>query len=120
MENPGKTELKRIRNCIKDYEYDENSLERGEFDYYKFNLNKRPDFSKDDIIKVTIEFSTGFDDKHTYEKDDYNNVIDNEKNKKKADQFIKKLKTDTSTKKGGQKKKQRKTRKTRKTRKNKQ
>jgi hypothetical protein len=113
MENPGETELKRIIKCMKDYEYDETSLERGEFDYYKFNLTNRPDGSNDHTIKVTIEFSTDFD-KNKYEKDDNNNVIDNEKNKKKADQFIKKLKTDTSTKKGGQKKKQRKTKKNKK------
>jgi hypothetical protein len=111
MVNPGKKELKRILKCMNVNNSDDTSLERGEFDYYKFNLTKRPDGSNDHTIKVTIEFSTVFDDKHTYEKDDDNNVIDNDENKDKADNFIKKLKTDTSTKKGGQKKKQRKTRK---------
>jgi len=115
MANPGKRELQRIRNCMIDYEYDETSLEQGEFDGdYKFKLTNRPDFGKDDIIKVTIEFSTGFDDEHTYKKNADGNVIDNDKNRKKAHQFIENLITHNLTKKGGQKKKQRKTRKNKK------
>jgi hypothetical protein len=118
MENPGKEELKRIINCMKDYEYDENSLEPGKIDgSYIFNLHKRVDYSSDDTIKVTIEFSTVFDDENTYEKDDYENFLYNDENNDKAHQFIKKLTTHNLTKKGGQKKKQRK--KQRKTRKNK-
>jgi outer membrane cobalamin receptor len=117
MENSGKIELKRILTCMKDYEYDETSLEPGDFDgSYKFNLTTRPDYSSDETIKVTIEFSTAFDDENTYEKDD-ENFLYNDENNYNAHDFINKLITHNSTKKGGQKKKQKK--KQRKTRKNK-
>jgi hypothetical protein len=117
MENSGKIELKRILTCMKDYEYDETSLERGDFDgSYKFNLTTRPDYSSDETIKVTIEFSTAFDDENTYEKDD-EKFLYNDENNYNAHDFINKLITHNSTKKGGQKKKQKK--KQRKTRKNK-
>jgi len=103
MENSGKIELKRIINCMKDYEYDENSLEPGKFDgSYIFNLNKRVDYSRDETIKVTIEFSTVFDDENTYEEDDYN-FLYNVENNEKAHNFINKLMNDDLTKKGGQK-----------------
>ena len=118
MENSGKIELKRIINCMKDYEYDDNSLKPGKFDgSYIFNLHKRVDYSRDDTIKVTIEFSTVFDDENTYEKNAYENFLYNDENNNKAHDFINKLINDDLTKKGGQKKKQRK--KQRKTRKNK-
>ena len=115
MENPGKKELKRILKCMKDYEYDETSLEQGEFDgYYKFNLIKRLDGSNDHTIKVTIDFPTVIDT-HTYKKNVKDELLyDDVENSDRAHQFIKKLKTDTSTKKGGQKKKQRKTKKNKK------
>ena len=114
MENSGKIELKRIINCMKEYEYDENSLEPGKFDgSYIFNLHKRVDYSRDDTIKVTIEFSTGFDDENTYEKDASENFLYNDENNNKAHDFINKLINDL-TKKGGQKKKQRKTKKNKK------
>ncbi len=115
MEHPGKIELKRILNCMKDYEYDENSLEPGKFDgSYILNLQKRVDYSSDETIKVTIEFSTVFDDKNRYKKDAYENFLYNDKNNKKANIFINKLMNDDSPKKGGQKKKQGKTRKNKK------
>jgi hypothetical protein len=120
MENPGKIELKRILNCMKDYEYDD-SLEQGEFDgYYKFNLTKRLDYISDDTIKVTIDFPTVIDT-HTYKKNAdgvflYNDV----KNSDRARKFINKLMKDDSTKTGGQKKKQRKTKKDKKRNKEKQ
>ena len=118
MENPGKIELKRILNCMKDYEYN-NSLEEGEFDgCYKFNLIKRLDDSSDDTIKVTIDFPTVIDDdKPNYKKDTTNeNFIYNRENSAKAGKFINKLMKDVSvsTKRGGQKKKQRKTKKNKK------
>jgi hypothetical protein len=120
MANSGKIELQRIRNCMKDYVYDETSLEQGEFvGDYKFTLINRLDGSNDDTIKVTIDFPTVLDDENTYEKDADGDVIYNDENNDKAHQFIKNLIPHNSTKKGGQKKKQRKTRKTRKTRKNK-
>ena len=112
MENPGKIELKRILNCMKDYEYDD-SLEPCEIDgSYRFNLHKRVDYSNDDTIKVTIEFSTGFDNENTYKKDGNGNFLYNDKNNKKARDFIHKLIASTKT--GGQKKKQRKTKKNKK------
>jgi ABC-type phosphate transport system ATPase subunit len=104
MEHPGKIELKRILNCMKDYEYDD-SLEPGKFDgSYILNLQKRVDYSSDETIKVTIEFSTVFDDKNTYKKDAYENFLYNDKNNKKAYKFINKLMKDDSPKKGGQRK----------------
>ena len=104
MENSGKIELKRIINCMKDYEYDDNSLEPGKFDgSYIFNLTKRVDYSSDETIKVTIEFSTVFDDENTYEKDAYENFLYNDENNEKAYNFINKLMKDDLTKKGGQK-----------------
>jgi len=121
MENPGKTELKRILKCMKDYEYDETYLEPGEFDTdYKFKLIKRMQDinSNDHTIRVTIDFPTVIDDENTYTNDDDGN-FNNIKNNNKEHQFIKNLITHNLTKKGGKKKKQRKTRKTRKTRKNK-
>jgi hypothetical protein len=112
MNDSGKIELKRILNCMKDYEYDD-SLERGEFDgYYKFNLTKRVDPSNDHTIKVTIEFSTGFDNENTYKKKANGDFLyKNDDNSKRAREFINKLMKDDSPKKGGQKKKQRKTKK---------
>jgi len=121
MENSGKIELKRILNCMKDYEYDD-SLEPGKFDgSYIFNLNKRVDFSSDETIKVTIEFSTNFDDENTYEKDDDDYFIYNIDNNEKAHNFINKLMKDDLTKKGGQKRRTKKRNKKKqiKTRKNK-
>ena len=121
MENSGKIELKRIINCMKDYEYDENSLEPSKFDgSYIFNLHKRVDYSRDDTIKVTIEFSTVFDDENTYETDDYN-FLYNVENNEKAHNFINKSMKDDLTKKGGQKRetKKRNKKKQIKTRKNK-
>ena len=111
MENPGKTELKRIIKCMKDYEYDETYLDPGElYGDYKFRLIKRLD--NDDAIKVTIDFPPVIDTKHTYTKDDNGNFLyDDVENSGRAHQFIKKLIPHNSTKKGGQKKKQRKTRK---------
>jgi hypothetical protein len=121
MENSGKIELKRIINCMKDYEYDD-SLEPGKIDgSYIFNLNKRVDYSRDETIKVTIEFSTVFDDENTYETDDYN-FLYNVENNEKAHNFINKLMKDDLTKKGGQKRRRTKKRnkmKQMKTRKNK-
>jgi len=122
MENSGKIELKRILNCMKDYEYDENSLEPGKFDgSYIFNLIKRVDYSSDETIKITIEFSTNFDDENTYEKDDDENFLYNFENNEKANNFINKLMKDDLTKKGGQKRrtKKKKQKKQIKTRKNK-
>ena len=112
-ENPGKTgktELKRIIKCMKDYEYDETYLEPGESDGdYKFRLIKR--LHEDHTIKVTIDFPTAID-KHTYTKDDNGNFLyEDINNSSRAHQFIKKLIPHNSIKKGGQKKKQRKTRK---------
>ena len=114
MENPGKIELKRILNCMEDYEYDD-SLEQGEFDgYYKFNLTKRLDGISDDTIKVTIDFPTVIDT-HTYKKNADGNFLYNDvKNSDRARKFINKLMKDDSTKTGGQKKKQRKTKKNKK------
>ena len=95
MEHAGKIELKRILNCMKDYEYDDHSLEKGNFDgSYILNLQKRVDYSSDETIKVTIEFSTVFDDKNIYEKDSYENFLYNEKNKLKACKFIDKMMKD--------------------------
>ena len=115
MDHSGKIELKRILNCMKDYEYDD-SLEPGEIDgSYRFNLHKRVDYSTDDTIKVTIEFSTGFDDEHRYKKNAYGDFLYNDvKNSDRARKFINKLMKDDSTKTGGQKKKQRKTQKNKK------
>ena len=111
MENPGKEELKRIINCMKDYEYDENSLEPGDFDSdYKFRLIKR--LHDDNTIKVTIDFPTVIDNENTYENDD-NGDFYNVENNDKAREFIENLKINNSTKKGGQKRKQRKTKKRR-------
>ena len=109
-ENPGKTELKRIIKCMKDYEYDETYLEPGEsVGDYKFRLIKR--LHEDHTIKVTIDFPTAID-KHTYTKDDNGNFLyEDINNSSRAHQFIKNLIPHNSTKKGGQKKKQRKTRK---------
>jgi len=109
MENPGKIELKRILNCMKDYEYDD-SLEQGEFyGYYKFNLTKR--LHEDHTIKVTIDFPTGIDG-YTYKKNALGNFLyDDVKNSSRARTFIHELMKDDSTKTGGQKKKQRKTKK---------
>jgi hypothetical protein len=121
MENPGKTELKRILQCMKDYEYVETYLEPGEFDTdYKFKLIKRMQDinSNDHTIRVTIDFPTVIDNENTYTNDDDGEFY-NVENNDKAHQFIKNLITHNLTKKGGKKKKQRKTRKTRKTRKNK-
>jgi hypothetical protein len=115
-ENEGKKELMKILNCMKDYEYDDiYDLQRGDFDDFNFRLTKLLGDS-DHTIKVTIEFSTNFDDNptHTYKKDRNNNVIDNDKNKATAREFIQSLRTHNSTKKGGQKRKQRKTRKNKK------
>jgi hypothetical protein len=110
MENTGKIELKRILNCMKDYEYDD-SLEQGEFyGYYKFNLTKR--LHEDHTIKVTIDFPTGIDTTYTYKKKvngDF--AYDDVKNSSRARTFIHELMKDDSTKTGGQKKKQRKTKK---------
>lgn len=104
MENPGKQELKRIIKCMKDYEYDDTSLEQGVFDGdYKFKLIKRVDYSSDETIKVTIEFSTVFDDENTYEKNDNDIFLYNINNNDKANNFINKLRQDALTKKGGQK-----------------
>ena len=121
MENSGKIELKRIINCMKDYEYDDNSLKQGEFDgSYIFNLHKRVDYSSDDTIKVTIEFSTDFDNENTYEKDAYENFLYSDENNEKAHDFINKLINDDLTKKGGQKRRTKKRNKKKiKTRKNK-
>jgi len=95
MEHSGKIELKRILNCMKDYEYDDHSLEPGNFDgSYILNLQKRVDYSSDETIKVTIEFFTVFDDKNIYEKDSYENFLYNEKNKLKARKFIDKMMKD--------------------------
>ena len=108
MANPGTEELQRIIKCMKDYEYDETFLEPGDIDGdYKFRLIKRVDYISDDTIKVTIDFSTGFDDDNTYEKDDDGEFY-NVENNDKAHQFIKKLINDDLTKKGGQRKKQKK------------
>jgi hypothetical protein len=116
MENSGKIELKRIINCFKDYEYDDNSLKQGEFDgYYIFNVFKRVDYSRDDTIKVTIEFSTDFDNENTYDKDENDNFLYNDENNEKAHNFINKLMKDDLTKKGGQKRKTKKRNKRRKT-----
>jgi hypothetical protein len=104
MEKSGQIELNRIINCMKDYEYDDNSLKQGEFDgSYIFNLNKRLDYSRDDTIKVTIDFSTDFDNENKYEKDDNDNFLYNDENNEKAHNFINKLMKDDLTKKGGQK-----------------
>ena len=120
MDNSGKIELKRIINCMKDYEYDDNSLKQGEFDgYYIFNLIKRVDYSRDDTIKVTIEFSTEFDNENTYDKDENDNFLYNDENNEKAHNFINKLMKEDLTKKGGQKKKTKKRNKKRKTNKHK-
>jgi hypothetical protein len=103
MENSGKIELKRIINCMKDYEYDD-SLEPGNFDgSYIFNLHKRVDYSRDETIKVTIEFSTVFDDENTYEKDDNDNFLYNDENNEKTHNFINKMMKDDLVKKGGHK-----------------
>lgn len=121
MEHSGKIELKRILNCMKDYEYDD-SLEPGKIDgSYIFNLNKRLDYSRDDTIKVTIDFSTDFDNENKYEKDDNDNFLYNDENNEKAHNFINKLMKDDLTKKGGQKRetKKRNKKKQIKTRKNK-
>ena len=116
-EKEGKKELMKILNCMKDYEYDDKyDLQEGDFDDYNFRLTKLLGNS-DHTIKVTIEFSTVFDfeNKNKYKKDDLqNNVIRNDPgNKEKARQFIQSLITHNSTKKGGQKRKQRKTKKRR-------
>ena len=117
MANSGKIELQRIRNCMKDYVYDETSLEQGEFvGDYKFTLINRLDGSNDDTIKVTIDFPTVLDDENTYEKDASENFLYNDENNNKAHDFINKLINDL-TKKGGQKKKQRKTKKNKKNKK---
>ena len=95
---------------MKDYEYDDKyDLEQGEFDgSYKFKLIKRVDLSSDETIRVTIDFSTVFDDKTTYKKDYYENLVYNNENAVKARKFIKKLMTDDLPKTGGQKKRTRK------------
>ena len=112
MANPGKIELKRILNCMKDYEYN-NSLEEGEFDgCYKFNLIKRLDDSSDHTIKVTIDFPTVIDT-HTYKKNADGDFLYNDvKNSDRARKFINKLMKDISTKTGRQKKHKEKTKKT--------
>ena len=119
MENLGKIELKRILNCMKDYEYDD-SLEQGEFDgYYKFNLTKRLDGISDDTIKVTIDFPTVIDT-HTYKKNADGDFLYNDvKNSDRARKFINKLMKDISTKTGGQKKHKEKQKKTKETQRNK-
>jgi hypothetical protein len=106
MENLGKIELKRILTCMKDYEYDDiYDLEPGEYDgSYTLKLKKRVDFSSDETITVTIDFSTVFDDKTTYIKDDYENLVYNNENAAKARKFINKLMKDDLTTRGGQKK----------------
>jgi len=113
MATSGKTE-----NSMIGYDYD---LEKGDFDGdYIFTLTKRVDFTSDDTIKVTIEFPTVID-KNEYEKKANGDFLYNDGNRQKALQFIKdrarqfieKL-IHNSTKKGGQKKKQRKTKKNRK------
>ncbi len=123
-ENPGKTELKRIIKCMKDYEYDDSLEQSEEFDgYYKFNLIKR--LHEDHTIKVTIDFPTVIDTPHTYKKKANGNFsYDDVENSSRARTFINELMKDDSTNTGGQKKKQRKTKKNkkkqRKTKKNKE
>ena len=96
MATSGKTE-----NSMIGYDYD---LEKGDFDGdYIFTLTKRVDFTSDDTIKVTIEFSTVFDDENTYEKNDNDIFLYNINNNDKANNFINKLRQDALTKKGGQK-----------------
>jgi hypothetical protein len=116
MAKSGKTE-----NSMIGYDYD---LEKGDFDGdYKFTLTKRIDFSNDNTIKLTIEFPTVIDDGgDKYTKNANGDLLYNAENRKKAlefikdraHQFIEKLITHNSTKKGGQKRKQRKTKKNRK------
>ena len=117
MENPGTEELKRILNCMTDYEYDETYLEPGDIDGdYKFRLIKR--LHEDDTIKVTIDFPTVIDNKYTYTKNGNGYFLyDDVENSSRAHKFIKKLITHNLTKKGGKKKKQRKTKKTKKNKK---
>ena len=117
-----KSGSKRIENSMIGYEYD---LDQGDFDGdYKFTLTKRVDFTSDHTIKVTIEFPTVIDKKNKYDKKADGDLLYNDENRKKAYdfindrayQFIEKL-IHNSTKKGGQKKKQRKTKKNRKNKK---
>ncbi len=119
MAKSGKTKSKEIKNAMIGYEYD---LEQGDFHGdYKFTLTKRVDGSHDDTIKVTIDFPTVIDVKTTYDKNADGELLYNDENKDRALQFIKnrayqfieKL-IHNSTKKGGQKRKQRKTRKNKK------
>jgi hypothetical protein len=65
-------------------------------------------------MKVTIEFSTSFDDKTKYTKDRYENLVYDDNNYQKARKFINNLRNNDLPKSGGQKKKQRKTRKNKK------
>lgn len=115
MAKSGKTESKRIENSMIDYD-----LVEGDFDGdYKFTLTKRVDFTSDHTIKLTIEFPTVIDDGgDKYKKNANGDLLYNAENRKKAlefindraHQFIEKL-IHNSTKKGGQKRKQRKTKK---------
>jgi hypothetical protein len=126
----GKIELERILNCMKENKYERtDSLDEGEFgDCYKLNFVKEIMYSdtegtyiNDQRIKVTIEFDTSFDLNTNYK--DKNGVFEyNDKNTKKAQEFIEQIIDGTydsksikkgSIKKGGQ----RKTKKNRKTKK---
>lgn len=119
----GKIELERILNCMKENKYERNdSLAEGEVDgCYKLNFVKEIMYSdtkgtyiNDRRIKVTIEFDTSFDfnTEYKYKNGDFNY---NTKNSEKAQNFINQITDGTydskSSKKGGQRKKNRKTKK---------
>jgi hypothetical protein len=118
-----KSESKSVKNSMLGYEY---NLDKGDFDGdYKFTLTKRLDFSNDNTIKVTIDFPTVIDDGgDKYTKNADGELLYNAENRKQALQFIKDRAYQfienlihNSTKKGGQKRKQRKTKKNRKNKK---
>jgi hypothetical protein len=119
----GKIELQRILNFMKENKYDyTDSLDAGDFGgCYNLIFEKKIMYSdnegtyvNDRRIKVTIAFDTSFDYKNEY-RDEKGDFIYNSENAKKAQKFIKKLMNDTydsnSSKKGGQRKKNRKTKK---------
>jgi hypothetical protein len=119
----GIIELQRILKCMKENKYDyTDSLDQGEFTgCYKLDFvkeimysDKEGNYINDRRIKVTIEFDTSYDLNTNY-KDKNGDFKYNNKNKEKAQNFIKNLMNDTygsnSSKKGGQRKKNRKTKK---------
>ena len=117
----GKIELERILKCMKENKYeDTDSLNRGEFTgCYKLDFvkeimysDKEGNYINDRRIKVTIEFDTSFDYKTEYNEDKKGDFKYNNENADKAHHFIQQIIDGTiSSKKGGQRKKNRKTRK---------